>query len=198
MSTVYRHCTTCCMLHLFVTRCCLRTNTRTSPSSVENPWAALCVDTSILASYSVLVFNSILQFKTKQVEGTWDKCNVKAATEIMRSKDNPSVEINWESEYWREQRDSRKCCYMGLEHNFLRRFTDLLWSKIYNAAQELTIMHTEWVRRKGEYWSISRITLYSTFWFAGLSWWDYLDDIAAKVRLIMKWTLRNILFTELT
>jgi hypothetical protein len=27
----------------------------------------------------------------------------------------------------------------------------LLLSKIYNAAQKLTIMHTAWVRRKGEY-----------------------------------------------
>jgi hypothetical protein len=150
MSTVYRHYTLRCEMQSFVNCCCFHITT--SPNSVEKPWTELCLDSSIPASYSVLVFNSISQFKTKPFEGLWDKCNVKAATIIMRSKDSPSVEINWESKYWREQTDSRKCCYMGLEQTtFWGALQYLLLSKLYSAAQELTIMHSEWVRRKGEY-----------------------------------------------
>jgi hypothetical protein len=67
MSTVYRHCTIRCVLQLLATHCCLLITT--SPNSVEKPQTALCLDASILASYSVLVFNSISQFKTKHVEG---------------------------------------------------------------------------------------------------------------------------------
>jgi len=125
MPAVYRYCTVRCVLQLLVTRCCLPITT--SPNSVVKPWTVLSWNFNSCFLFHAGIYNSISQFKTKQIEGIWDKCNVKAVTVFVKSKDNPSVQVNWESKHWKEQTDSRQMLLNGPgTNNFLRRFEGCL------------------------------------------------------------------------